>query len=389
MKKIKIMHIVYIFELGGIETFILQLCNNMDFDKYENYVITMTNENLGQIHLFDNRVNVINLNIKQGKIKTFLGFFQTLNKLKRAIKDIQPDVIHTHHEHYVTLFIQLASKLSKENIINIRTVHSGGSFYTSQENLSDKIKLFIEKLTFKLFDINLIAVSQAIHQNNLKYFGKLVKDNILIYNGVDLNRFDKDKYKNIQKKEFGFENTNIIYTYISRLNPGKNHEYLVNIWQKIIDELPNALLVFAGDGPLKKELEDIIFKNKLGKNIILLGSIDNVPELLSISDIGVFPSLYEGMSIALLEKFAMELPVVASDIEAFTNVANNNFDSFLISLNEEDKFIEKLIELGKNKEFCNQIGKNAYSTAIKYSLQNTIKSYENYYEKKVATKNNK
>ena len=95
------------------------------------------------------------------------------------------------------------------------------------------------------------------------------------------------------------------------------------------------------------------------------------------------------MSIALLEKFAMELPVVASDIEAFTNVANNNFDSFLISLNEEDKFIEKLIELGKNKEFCNQIGKNAYSTAIKYSLQNTIKSYENYYEKKVATKNNK
>lgn len=389
MKKIKVIHVVYIFELGGIETFILQLCNNMDFDKYENYVVTMTNENLGQIHLFDNRVNVINLNIKQGKIKTFLGFFETLNKLIKIIKDIQPNIIHTHHEHYVTFFIQLASKLSKENIINIRTVHSGGSFYTSQENLSDKIKLFIEKLTFKLFDINLIAVSQSIHQNNLKYFGKLVKDNILIYNGVDLNRFDKDKYKNIQKKEFGFENTNIIYTYISRLNPGKNHEYLVNIWQKIIDELPNALLVFAGDGPLKKELEDIIFKNKLGKNIIFLGSIDNVPELLSISDIGVFPSLYEGMSIALLEKFAMELPVVASDIEAFTNVANNNFDSFLISLNEEDKFIEKLIELGKNKEFCNQIGKNAYSTAIKYSLQNTIKSYENYYEKKVATKNNK
>ena len=200
MKKIKVIHVVYIFELGGIETFILQLCNNMDFDKYENYVVTMTNENLGQIHLFDNRVNVINLNIKQGKIKTFLGFFETLNKLIKIIKDIQPNIIHTHHEHYVTFFIQLTSKLSKENIINIRTVHSGGSFYTSQENLSDKIKLFIEKLTFKLFDINLIAVSQAIHQNNLKYFGKLVKDNILIYNGVDLNRFDKDKYKNIQKR---------------------------------------------------------------------------------------------------------------------------------------------------------------------------------------------
>lgn len=389
MKKIKVMHVVYIFELGGIETFILQLCNNMDFDKYENYVVTMTNEKLGQIHLFDNRVNIINLNIKQGKIKTFLGFFETLNKLIRTIKNIQPNIIHTHHEHYVSFFIQFASKLSGLKLLNIRTVHSGGSFYANQENLSDRIKLYIEKLTFKLFDINLVAVSQAIYKNNLKYFGKLIKDNILIYNGIDLNRFDKDKYKNIQKKQFGFEETNIIYTYVSRLNPGKNHEYLLNIWQKIINKLPNALLVFAGDGPLKKELEDIILKYKLEKNIVLLGSIDNVPELLAISDIGVFPSLYEGMSIALLEKFAMKLPVIASNIEAFTNVANNDFDSFLISLDEEDKFIEKLIELGKNKELCNQIGNNAYITAIKYSLQNTIKSYENYYKNKVTVKNNK
>ena len=377
MKKIKVIHVVYIFELGGIETFILQLCNNMDFDKYENYVVTMTNENLGQIHLFDNRVNVINLNIKQGKIKTFLGFFETLNKLIKIIKDIQPNIIHTHHEHYVTFFIQLTSKLSKENIINIRTVHSGGSFYTSQENLSDKIKLFIEKLTFKLFDINLIAVSQAIHQNNLKYFGKLVKDNILIYNGVDLNRFDKDKYKNIQKKEFGFENTNIIYTYISRLNPGKNHEYLVNIWQKIIDELPNALLVFAGDGPLKKELEDIIFKNKLGKNIIFLGSIDNVPELLSISDIGVFPSLYEGFGIPILEAFANECPVCWSSASCFPEIARQGalyFDPL-----DKESIQETVRQVITDQSLSSKLVEEGRSRLTAFSLDNMVNKTCNVY----------
>ena len=383
MKKIKIMHVVYIFELGGIETFILQLCNNMDFDKYENYVVTLTNESLGQIHLFDPKVNIINLNIEQGKIRTIIGFFKTLGSLINTIKNIQPDIIHSHHEHYVTFFIQLASMLSKQKLINIRTVHSGGSFYTSQEKLSDKIKLYIEKLTFGLFNINLIAVSEAIHKNNAKYFGKIVEDNILIHNGADLNRFDKDKYKNIQKKEFGFKDENIICTYVSRLNPGKNHEFLIKIWQSVIEELPKAILVLAGDGPLMKNLKDMSIDCKLENSIIFLGSIDNVPELLSITDIGLFPSLFEGMSIALLEKFAMKLPVVASDIEAFTNVATNEFDSFLISLEDEKKFIKKIIELCKNENLCQKIGNNAYKTAMKYSLTNTIKNYENYYNEKV------
>lgn len=389
MSKIKIMHIVYIFELGGIESFILQLCNNMNYEKYESYVVTMTNENLGQIHLFDDKVNIINLDIKKGEIKTFLGFFKTLNKLIKLIKNIQPDVIHMHHEHCVTFFILLASKLSRKNPINIRTVHSGGDFYANQANFLDKAKLYIEKLAFKIFNVNLIAVSKSIYKNNIKYFDKLVKDNILIYNGVDLSRFDKNKYKHIQKKQFGLKEANIIYVYVARLNIGKNHEFLIKIWQKVIDEIPEAVLVLAGDGPLEKELKSIIYKHKLENNILLLGSVNNIPELLSISNIGVFPSLYEGMSIALLEKFSMTLPVVSSDIEAFTNVADNNVDSFLIPLKEEDTFIETLIELGKNKDTCNKIGNNAYKTATKYSLQNTIKNYENYYSNKVTTKNHK
>lgn len=79
----------------------------------------------------------------------------------------------------------------------------------------------------------------------------------------------------------------------------------------------------------------------------------------------------------------MKLPVVASDIEAFTNVATNNSDSFLVPLQDEKLFIQKVIELGKNEDLCNETGNNAYQTAVKYSLENTIKNYENYYSDKV------
>lgn len=383
MKKIKIMHVVYIFELGGIETFMLQLCNNMDFDKYDNYVVTLIDEKLGQIHLFNHNVKIINLEFKQGYIHSVRGFFSTLNSLINAIKSVRPDIIHTHHEHYVSFFVQLASKLSKQKIVNIRTVHSGGTFYARQENLSDFIKLQIEKLTYRLFDVDLIAVSESIYQNNLKYFGGIAKANTLIYNGVDINRFDKKQYRNISRKQFGLDNEDLVYVYVARLNPGKNHEFLIKIWQEVVDVLPNAKLVFAGDGPLKQGLVNMIKHSQLEKNVLMLGSIDNVPELLSVADVGVFPSLFEGMSISLLEKFAMKLPVVASDIEAFTNVATDNVDSFLIPLNDKGRFIEILTKLGRDENLRDLIGSHAYNTALNYSLERTVSNYADFYSNKM------
>lgn len=386
MEKIKIMHIVYLFELGGIESFILQLCNNMDLDRYELYLVTLINERLGQVHLFNSSVNIISLDFKQGDIRSFRGFSKTLNGLVNVIDTVKPDIIHSHHEHYVSFFIQLASKLSKQKIVNVRTVHSGGSFYAKQETLSDYIKLLIEKVTLKLFDVNLVAVSQAIYKNNIKYFGSIAKSNELIYNGVDINIFDKNKYSYVSRQLFGFDKDAIVYVYVARLNPGKNHEFLISLWNRVVSLLPGAILVFAGDGPLRMDLKNKIIGSALERNIYMLGSIDNVPELLSVADIGVFPSQFEGMSISLLEKFAMQLPVVASDIEAFTNVANDKLDSFLIPLEDQNQFVNMLIKLGQDGPLRKEIGSKAYKTAVNYSLEKTILSYEKLYDQ-IAEKN--
>ncbi|MGU5573513.1 glycosyltransferase family 4 protein [Aeromonas hydrophila] len=384
MEKIKIMHVVYLFELGGIESFILQLCNNMDLDRYELYLVTLINERLGQVHLFNSSVNIISLDFKQGDIRSFRGFSKTLNELVNVIDAVKPDVIHSHHEHYVSFFIQLASKLSKQKIVNVRTVHSGGSFYAKQETLSDYIKLLIEKVTLKLFDVNLVAVSQAIYKNNIKYFGSIAKSNELIYNGVDINYFDKNKYSYVSRQFFGFDKDAIVYVYVARLNPGKNHEYLIDIWQQVINGLPQSVLVFAGDGPLRPALESKIKQAKLESHIYVLGSIDNVPELLAISDIGVFPSQFEGMSISLLEKFAMKLPVVASNIEAFTSVATDKFDVYLIPLDNKRQFVDTLIDVGENINLRHEIGRNAYNTAEEFSLEKMIENYGRYYSTKIS-----
>lgn len=387
MRKIKIMHVVYVFELGGIETFIQQLCNKIDHERYESYLVVMTNERLAQVHLLDQKVKIINFNNRQGEVKSIYGFYKTLKELIRTIEKIEPDVVHTHHEHYVSFFIQLACKLSKARLVNIRTVHSGGDFYINQNSLLDKIKLCIEKLSVRFFDINMVAVSAAVYSNNLRYFGNLAKDNTVIYNGVDLCKFDKSLYKDVKRKQFGFEDSSVLFAYVSRLNTGKNHEFLIKIWRKVIQQVPSAVLVFAGDGPLFEQLRKLSYACEVSKNIVFLGSIDNVPELLSVVDVGVFPSKFEGMSIAFLEKLAMKLPVVASDIEAFRDIANDGIDSFLISTDSEDIFVNKLIDLAMSKDLRDQVGEEAYISANQYSLEKTLDKYEKYYKSKVLEAN--
>lgn len=381
------MHVVYVFELGGIETFISQLYNGIDKDRIDLTLVVLSDKKLGVIDLLNSKDNLI---IFKNTKKGLFSRFNLLKELADKIKNIKPDIIHTHHEHYVSLFVFIANKISRINAINVRTVHSGGSFYTLQKSLKCKAFLAIEKLTLLLFKVNLVSVSDGVHKNNLKHFSGLSNSITKIYNGIAIKDSQvsiggdselKSKYKN--KNE---NSTSTIVTYVSRLNEGKNHIFLIDVWAQVVKHSPSSKLFLAGDGPLKGKIEEHINSLGLGDSVVLLGLINNVPELLAITDIGVFPSEYEGLSIALLEKFAKKIPVVASDIDAFRAVGTNYKDCVLVDLNSKDKFSKEIVNLIEDKVARKSVGKEAYKTALKYSIEKTITSYENLYFKLLIEK---
>lgn len=383
MRKIKILYIVNTFNVGGLETLVINCCNLLNKQKFEVHILVLDQNSISSLKYLNSSIHIHTLDYTNQNKKNLFKLLIILKKLKLKIDYINPDIIHNHTAAATLLFTVIAIKLSESaNCSHFKTVHTTGLFYESQNCIANKIKLFAEKLSLRLFNNSyIISVSRSVHKNNIFYFKRLVKDIKLIYNGVDLNIFDEVKNEYVSKLDFSFSEDDIIISYVARLDYGKNHDFLINLFVDIIKIIPKSKLCFAGDGILKEYLVQKTKEKNIEENIIFLGSISNVSELLAISDFAVFPSSFEGFGLVMLEKFAMSLPVVASDIDAFKEIGENGKNCFLVSLEDKELYKKRIIELCKDEQLRKQIGANARLRAMEFDINKCITSHEEYYLK--------
>lgn len=378
MNKIRLVHIVYSFEVGGIETLLLSLLNGLDKQKYDITLLSVTNNKLSLASSLEGHITVRSLNLIDSKRKKLFSALSTIIDLRKVLNEIKPDIIHNHLTAGSFFITSLALKSLNFDFVQIKTIHTAGAFFSSKKVL-DKFRLIVEKSALKMNKTNIIAVSRAVENNNNIHFNNIANDLKLIYNGIDLSKFNPNNFYNVSKGDFGVSNDCFLVTYVARLDHGKNHNFLIDLWPKVLKEVPEAKLCFAGEGTLRDDLIINVKKHGYEDSIIFLGSITNVPDLLSVSDIAVFPSSFEGFGLVLLEYFAMRLATVASDIEPFKEIANDGDSAFLVSLRNSAQFANRIIELYKNETLRQRIGENAFNIAQNFSVEQTIRLHDEYY----------
>jgi glycosyltransferase involved in cell wall biosynthesis len=139
-------------------------------------------------------------------------------------------------------------------------------------------------------------------------------DNVtIIKNGIIADNFtynivDRNKVRNI----LGIDGKTVLI-HIGRFHRQKNHIFLLDIFQNYLKNNPNSVLILVGRGELESEVVNKINTSKISDKVLLLGVKSNISELLSASDIFIFPSLYEGLGIALIEAQASGLYCIVSD----------------------------------------------------------------------------
>jgi glycosyltransferase involved in cell wall biosynthesis len=351
LKKIKVVHIIKGFGIGGTENVVVDLCNKTDSQKFELHLLCLSNNKLDMIKNLNQNVTIHMLPIDHDKVITLKGLVKMSKSLKQEIISINPDIIHSHFSSSILIFIEaIMYRLISTTAIHISTIHNAGFHYQKARNIKDIIKLFLEKISVWLGNYNLISISQTVHNNNIKHFKHFAKNIKLIYNGINANKYNKNNYSYASKEQFKVPNDKILISYVARLDYYKNHEYLIDIWHDIISEVPNVVMCFAGDGETREHLQSKINQKGYASSIILLGNIDNVPELLSVTDIGVFPSIFEGFGLSLLEMFAMGIPIVASDITAFKEIVSDTKCAMLISLEDRREYIDSILNLCTNQK---------------------------------------
>lgn len=132
-------------------------------------------------------------------------------------------------------------------------------------------------------------------------------------NAIDIDRYIfNQKSRSRLREQLGLDGK-LVFGHVGRLHESKNHGFLIDVFKGLKKKYPNSVLLLVGDGPLRSQIECAIKSEGLTDSIILLGNRSDVPALLQVMDVFVFPSKWEGLPVSVVEALASGLPCYISD----------------------------------------------------------------------------
>lgn len=352
MKKVKVAYLIPSLAVGGSEFKVIELANNLNKTKYEVIVITITNDGLLK--------DKLNSDIKYfcvGKKSKF--DFLIIRKLKKILKTEKVDIMHPFTST-AKLWGRLAGIKAKTKVI-LSTEES-----LFRNSFLDRLfeKVFIKKTNKIICNSNSTKESA---QKALKF-----KDDkyVVIYNGINLKPFLNNPK---------VENKLPTLICVARLDYRKGIDLLIEALNIINLENIEFRLNIVGDGLIKEDLLNLTNKYNLSEKINFLGFRNEIPLLLSNSDIFILPSREEGFGNAVIEAFASRVAVITSNAGGLKEIVNDNYNGLLFESGNYNDLALKLKELINDKLLREKLVENAFNEVFKYSNEVMVKSHEELY----------
>ena len=298
MKKIKVLQVGIDSNLGGIETYLLELakhidkgCFQLDFLFYE-----------GESPCFFKELTDLGCNFKfiRSRRKSPLG---NVLDLRRLYKTERYDIVQCNVNSLS--YVAPATEALRQGVKVLFLSHNAGSSRGSSSGILN----FINRICFPFGKVVLAAVSDNAGE---WMFGKK-RDFIVLNNGVDVQRFRFSKEKRAEiRAEFGISPEQEVIAHVGAFRPQKNHLFLLDVFRKYLEHYPNTLLLLVGAGELESEVRQKVLDLGIGNSVFFVGLRKDVDAILSASDKFLFPSLYEGFPISLIEAETCGLRCIVS-----------------------------------------------------------------------------
>jgi len=206
----------------------------------------------------------------------------------------------------------------------------------------------------------------------------------VIYNGVDINKFQIDSSDSLKEKmkEFGLKKEDIVIGSVARFDPVKNIDALVRAFARLPKSaLEKCKMLLLGDGPelpfVRNTAKDLGVKEK----VIFAGMRSDIPQCLSLVDIYVQPSKFEGVPNAVLEAMAAGLPVIATNVGGVPEIVEDGRTGILVEVDDEKtlaRSIELLIEDPEKRRKMGSLGRKRVTSL--FSIEKMVSEYEKLYE---------
>ncbi|WP_372659077.1 TIGR03088 family PEP-CTERM/XrtA system glycosyltransferase [Hydrogenophaga sp.] len=334
MRRLRIVHVVYSFAIGGLENVIVQLINRLPTDRFEHVVLSLTT-----ISAFKERIQVPGVQFIE--LKKAPGHAIPLYpRIYRLLRQLRPDVVHSCN--LAALEIAPLSWLAR---VPLRVHAEHGWDAHDPQGANPRYRRL--RRFYKPFVSHFVAVSQDID----RYLGEAVKlapeRHSWIANGVDTRVFAPAEGPPALVPGCPFDpQQHWMVGTVGRLQTVKNQPLLARAFVQLLQDHPElaarARLVLVGEGPLRGEVEAVLQQAGLAHLAWLAGARDDVAAIMALLRCFVLPSQAEGTSCTLQEAMACGLPVVATAVGGTPELVHHGRSGLLVPPDEAQEMAQAI-----------------------------------------------
>jgi glycosyltransferase involved in cell wall biosynthesis len=226
----------------------------------------------------------------------------------------------------------------------------------------------------------LIAVSRAI-EHKLVDEQRTAVPVSLIYNGVDLERYDKQEACCTLPEEYGMEPGSQIVGVVARLEPEKGHPTLLEAWPVVLRAVPDAYLLIVGEGSRRDALEAQARELRIAHRVVFTGRRDDVPAVTAALDVAVLPSYREAQGMVILEAMALSRPVVASNVGGIPEMIEDGVTGLLVPPHDPDALAAAIVRLLTNHPLADTLGRAGHDMVHdRFCVELMVSAIESIYD---------
>lgn len=318
---IRVAHIIGKWIGGGVEAVVMNYYRNIDRKKIQFDFICdedSTNIPYEEIEKLGGKVILI---------PPYQQLFRYNKELTRIFKENNYKIVHSH----INTMSIFPLRAAKEAGVPIRIAHSH-STTNKKEWKKNMLKQVLRPFS-KVYATDYMCCSELAGR---WLFGDKEYDKGYVYllnNAIDLDKFKYDEeIRERKRKELNITDDTLVIGHVGRFVEQKNHRFLIDIFNEVHKEKNNSLLLLAGQGPLMDEMKEKVKKLGLDENVKFLGQRNDIYELYQAFDVFLFPSLYEGLGMVLIEAQCSNLLCVAST--EVPNIVKKNDNVLFLNLSD-------------------------------------------------------
>lgn len=368
-----VLHVVYRFDVGGLENGVVNLINHMPADAYRHAIVSLTEITDFRRRIVRDDVEFIALNKPPGH-----GVWM-YPKLYRLMKQLRPAIVHTRN--LAALEAVVPAWLAG---VPLR-IHGEHGRDVSDLDGSNRKYQWMRRL-YRPFVSHFIALSRDLERYLLDKVDVPAGDVTRLCNGVDTERFFPAQPRAaIPGCPFGAGDHWLIGT-VGRMQQVKDQPTLarafVQALQMRLDLRSRLRLVLVGDGPLKAQCETILAEAGVADLAWLPGERRDVADVMRGLDCFALPSLAEGISNTILEAMASGLPVVATDVGGNADLVRDGVTGRVVPAADSAVMAEALVQLASNPASAAAMGRAGRGDSERlYSLQAMVSNYQQVYDR--------